>query len=347
MKSQQKFRKINPRVWTDEKFVQLSPEDKLLALYILTSAQSNRIGCFVFSPGKAAEDCGLPLDGVVHRVEKVCHTMSWGCFEGARQLYIPKWFRYNEPHNPDHFKGMLADLNDMPDGPAKSAFLNNGHYIPHHCDTVWDTVCHTVGVHHGGTPEEWRVENRDKTNMCGSAPRTGAKSNKKQNTRSEFDQWFNSTFWKTYPGRRKSLKAKCADKLWRHASKAKSLQAFFGEVMAGLDCWMRTEDWQKGGGEFVPMPQTWINQRSWEPDNLPEGVTPPETPEARLKAAVARAWADAGREGEPPASIMAAALERIDEPAHIRAALASFANLMLDESDLERIIRDGSNPDRA
>ncbi len=49
-----KYRKIDTRMWRDERFTRLSTEEKLVAGYCLT-AQSNRCGIFVFSPAMAAE----------------------------------------------------------------------------------------------------------------------------------------------------------------------------------------------------------------------------------------------------------------------------------------------------
>ena len=49
-----KFRKVDPRIWNDEKFQSLPPLDKLLAVYALTG-QCNRIGIFKFSIALAAE----------------------------------------------------------------------------------------------------------------------------------------------------------------------------------------------------------------------------------------------------------------------------------------------------
>lgn len=44
----QKYRKIDPRIWRDEKFRRLTAVQKLVAVYCLT-AQANRCGIFAFS----------------------------------------------------------------------------------------------------------------------------------------------------------------------------------------------------------------------------------------------------------------------------------------------------------
>jgi hypothetical protein len=54
-----RYRKIDPGIWTDEKFRKLKAEEQRIAPYALT-AQTNRIGLFTFSQGKACEDLGMP-----------------------------------------------------------------------------------------------------------------------------------------------------------------------------------------------------------------------------------------------------------------------------------------------
>ena len=52
------YRKIDVRIWSDEKFTRLSVDEKIVAIYCLTNRQVNRCGLFVFSPALAAEELG-------------------------------------------------------------------------------------------------------------------------------------------------------------------------------------------------------------------------------------------------------------------------------------------------
>ena len=65
------YRKIDPRIWNDEKFSEWSLYEKAIAIYILT-AQANRIGIFKFSPALAAEDLGDDIKPISAGIEKVC-----------------------------------------------------------------------------------------------------------------------------------------------------------------------------------------------------------------------------------------------------------------------------------
>lgn len=76
-----------------------------------------------------------------------------------------------------------------------------------------------------------------------------------------FDQ-----FWSAYP---------------RKVNKAGALKAFrkvkvpLDELLKALENHKRSSQWLKDGGEFVPHPTTWLNQRRWE-EVLPEDKTIPK-----------------------------------------------------------------------
>ncbi len=123
-----RYRKIDPRVWTDEKFRRLTADEQRTALYILT-AQANRIGLFSFSPGKASEDLGtLPLT-FQKGFTKVCQTLKWEWDSEARVLFLPTWWKYNQPENSNNMIGNLKDLDDLPETPLLERFSMNTAYL--------------------------------------------------------------------------------------------------------------------------------------------------------------------------------------------------------------------------
>jgi hypothetical protein len=81
------YRKVDPRFWQDE-FQTLDATDKLMVLYLFT-AKSNRIGCFV-------------------------SVISGGFTTWEPILFIPTWWKYNHPENPNNVIGNLGDLSDLP-----------------------------------------------------------------------------------------------------------------------------------------------------------------------------------------------------------------------------------------
>jgi hypothetical protein len=124
-----KYRKIDPRIWNDEGFRELSAEEQRIALYCLTSQQCNRVGLFVFSPAHASEDLGTLPPTFAERFGNVCQTLHWRFDPGARVLYMPTWWKYNRPDNPNQFQACLEDLHDLPATPLLTEFYANSQFL--------------------------------------------------------------------------------------------------------------------------------------------------------------------------------------------------------------------------
>lgn len=124
-----RYRKIDPRIWKDEGFRQFTLEEKAIAVYVFT-AQSNRIGLFNFSPAMAAEDLETFPETFLKGFEKVCRVLRWTFDKPSRVLYIPTWFKYNCPENPNVLTHCLQDLHDLPSTPLLAAFERNLQYLP-------------------------------------------------------------------------------------------------------------------------------------------------------------------------------------------------------------------------
>lgn len=80
-------------------------------------------------------------------------------------------------------------------------------------------------------------------------------------------------FWAAWPShKRKADKLRCLRK-WIADGCEPAAELIVGKVRA----WAASEDWTKGGGEFVPAPLVWLNRRAYDappPTNsTPEGVT--------------------------------------------------------------------------
>ena len=124
-----RYRKIDPRMWGDERFVALRPEEKLIAVYVIT-AQSNRIGMFRFSPAMAAEQLGMLPQTFREGFANVCRMLCWGFDESVRVLYMPTWWKYNLPENPNVLKSCMQDLHELPQSKLIADFASNLEHLP-------------------------------------------------------------------------------------------------------------------------------------------------------------------------------------------------------------------------
>ena len=77
------------------------------------------------------------------------------------------------------------------------------------------------------------------------------------------------TFWKVYP--RKQDKARAA-RAWRKLKPEEH-----PAVLAGIERARSSEQWQRDGGRYVPLPSTFLNGRRWE-DELPTNGNPVPQP---------------------------------------------------------------------
>lgn len=78
-------------------------------------------------------------------------------------------------------------------------------------------------------------------------------------------------FWEAYPNVRKYDKAD-SWKLWRQ----QRLEPLAPLVMAGLEAWKRSRQWQKEGGEYICNPAKFLRRRRWQdpPRPAPEWRPP-------------------------------------------------------------------------
>lgn len=78
-------------------------------------------------------------------------------------------------------------------------------------------------------------------------------------------------FWSAYPRKDSKAKAKTS---WDKLNPDKELVS---RIMAALEQHKRSEQWTRDGGQYIPYPATWLNQRRWEDEGITQ--TPPEPPQ--------------------------------------------------------------------
>lgn len=99
------------------------------------------------------------------------------------------------------------------------------------------------------------------------------KENKKEKSIDVIDKkemLFNE-FWKAYP---RKVNKNGAKKSFMRISK---LEQLFPTIMEKLEMFKKTKNWQDNNGQYIPYPQTWINQKRWEdemenPNNIFDSI---------------------------------------------------------------------------
>lgn len=154
-----KYKKIDPRMWDDEKFRALDHLNKLIAIYVIT-AQSNRIGLFVFSIAQACEDLDIDRETFAKRFGNVCQTLNWVWDSTSRVVFLPTWWKYNQPDNPNSLKGCLDDAHDLPQTLLLKEFCSSGKYLQKKHAKVWRTFAKRSG---NVTPQEHEHEHEQES----------------------------------------------------------------------------------------------------------------------------------------------------------------------------------------
>jgi hypothetical protein len=90
----------------------------------------------------------------------------------------------------------------------------------------------------------------------GDSPHALAREEKRREETEGFD-----VFWQTYP---KKVGKPAAEK----AFKAAKINGHLAEVIGDIEAKSASEAWKKDGGQYIPNPATYLNQRRWE-----DGVT--------------------------------------------------------------------------
>lgn len=84
-----------------------------------------------------------------------------------------------------------------------------------------------------------------------------------ENKKKSYDADGFATFWAAYP--KKAGKA-AALKAWNKLAPDVVLQEQMGKA---LEVQKQSQQWRKDGGQYIPMPATWLNGRRWE-DEAPQ-----------------------------------------------------------------------------
>ena len=113
--------------------------------------------------------------------------------------------------------------------------------------------------------QEQKETNDNKTEQTETNSLTKTKTKTETNTKNQnkdiqnnFDQ-----FWLAYP---------------KHQSKPQALKAFtklnpdeelMQQILSAIEVQKQSDQWTKDGGQFIPLPATWLNNKRWEDDVLP------------------------------------------------------------------------------
>ena len=111
-----RYRKVEPIIWLDEKFRNLSEKEKYLFLFLLTAPQTGPIpGLFRAGRATLADELGWEaseFDKAFKELEK--QGMARADFS-ARLVWLPNALKHNNPESPNDVKAWASAYEQLPE----------------------------------------------------------------------------------------------------------------------------------------------------------------------------------------------------------------------------------------
>lgn len=120
------YRKIDPRLWDDERFVELSCVEKLLWLYLLTGPHTTSLpGLWIVGVGALVDGLRVPAKSIQAGLEKLEAMGRLIVNPRLRIVRIPNAPRYNRPDNARVLKAWFKLWQDIPECQQKYDHLDS------------------------------------------------------------------------------------------------------------------------------------------------------------------------------------------------------------------------------
>ena len=307
-----RYRKLDLSVWSDDKFMKLSPaapSGQHLWLYLLLGPHTTALpGLSRIGEAALAEALGWPMAKFRKCFQEL---QSFGMVKAdwdMRVLWLPKAICYNQPANPNVVRGWKDRWDEIPPCPLKEeawrTYMVTVKAVTPDFKKALTDCFGTGNPDHVGNDQGNSSSNGSSNGLLNRSPNGLPNQEQEQEQvpppppqggSDGFDE-----FWTEYP--RKTDKAE-ARRAWNKLRPGDKLRA---EIMAGLRRWKQSEQWNKEGGQFIPYAQKFLNRQRWQVAPAGTPVEPVLTPAdidakvraAREKEARERAEAKAAREGE-------------------------------------------------
>ena len=261
-----RYRKVDPRIWNDEKFNDLSRDGKLAFLFVLTHPHLTSIGAMRASFAGLAAELGVDAKAFREAFGKgLLAADEKACFVG-----LPNYVRYNRPESPNVVRHWAEASDCVPECEEKRLQLQR---LKAFAEALGKAFAEAFAE---AFPESRAITRaREKTLADKSAdvspdapldppPPPTTKPKRPRATREQFE-----AFWAQYP---KRSHRKAAEAAW-----SKLYADQMPAIMAGLKRWLDSRQWRDG---YRHDPATWLNGERWTDETIDtEQVKPNALPD--------------------------------------------------------------------
>jgi hypothetical protein len=119
-----RYRKVDPRIWNDEKFMSLTDDGKLAFFFLLTHPHMTSLGAMRATIAGLAAEIGWTQQRMD---DAIGHGKSLGMIDGNKNcsyIGLPNFLKYNEPEGPNSVtKAWIEALNMVPECDEKRILI--------------------------------------------------------------------------------------------------------------------------------------------------------------------------------------------------------------------------------
>jgi DNA-binding MarR family transcriptional regulator len=109
------YRKVHESFWTDPDMEELTPEQKLFYLYLITNPACNQIGLYEFSVKRAAFETGYHQETIVKLLEQFEQMRKIKRSKTSKEILVIKFLAHNSSNSPKvqaHVQELLKKVKD-------------------------------------------------------------------------------------------------------------------------------------------------------------------------------------------------------------------------------------------
>ena len=118
-----RYRKVDPRIWNDAKFRELSDNAKLVFFMLLTHPNMTALGAMRGSLAGLAEEMGWAPEAFRKAFQEVCGKGMAEHDQKACLIMLPRFIRYNPPESPNVVKAWASALDLLPECNLKNRVI--------------------------------------------------------------------------------------------------------------------------------------------------------------------------------------------------------------------------------
>jgi len=249
-----RYRKVDPRVWNDEKFRALSNRGKLVFFMLLTHPAMTALGAMRSSVAGLADELGWPIEAFRDAFDDILNQDMVEIDPKACLIALPNFVRYNRPESPNVVTAWINSLDLLPECELLERVVQRA-----------ESVVEGMGLSFRkafadafGKPMPYQEQEQEQEQEQKKTPRTPRKAGGVASPSFE-------RFWSAWPTHhRKVAKSQCAAK-WE----TKGCEAIADVVIAAVVTAKASDVWTKNLGEFIPAPLVWLNQERWRAPAAP------------------------------------------------------------------------------